>query len=422
MDAAQTSATVPDGGRGWVIVGAVALINMTNQYIHSVFGLLFGAKLKSMQEQTFTAALILNLSSLTLNFSGLFIGPAIKTFKQRNVAAAGILFVSLGLLLCAFATESWHFIIGYSLFVGLGLGLITPSTFMAINSYFSTKRGRAVGLSLAGSGVGQVTVPHVVRLLLDNYGFRATVFAMSLFSLIGLIGAALLKPLAPPMRHNNRQHVRLLLSTDDEKNKTAPPQLKVNEVENNKLMNKEQANANYSVGLSSFNTATCMSTVAGADIICRLLLPCITDKLKIPYRLVFLMGTVGLLISRAALAESMDMTTIIVMSIFTGMTKSATVLNNNLTISSHCRPEKLPGGLGLNMIAKGVLVITVGQLLGWIRDYTHSYILCLHAQNILLLMVVLVWAPELLCQYRKSQRARKAAAAEREEYNKMSAC
>uniref|UniRef100_A0A0A1XFZ5 Monocarboxylate transporter 9 n=1 Tax=Zeugodacus cucurbitae TaxID=28588 RepID=A0A0A1XFZ5_ZEUCU len=186
MEAAQMSTTVPDGGRGWVIVAAVALINMTNQYIHSVFGLLFAAKLKSMQEHTFTAALILNLSSLTLNFSGLFIGPAIKSFKQRNVAAAGIFFVSFGLFLCAFATESWHFIVGYSVFVGLGLGLITPSTFMSINSYFSTKRGRAVGLALAGSGVGQVTVPHVVRLLLEYYGFQVTVLAMSLFSLIGV--------------------------------------------------------------------------------------------------------------------------------------------------------------------------------------------------------------------------------------------
>lgn len=92
---------------------------MTNQYIHSVFGLLFGAKLHSMQEQehTFTAALILNLSSLTLNFSGLFIGPAIKAFKPRNVAFTGILLVSFGLFLCAFAVESWHLIVGYSLFV-----------------------------------------------------------------------------------------------------------------------------------------------------------------------------------------------------------------------------------------------------------------------------------------------------------------
>ncbi|XP_004526474.1 monocarboxylate transporter 13 [Ceratitis capitata] len=473
MEAVQPSVSVPDGGWGWVIVAAVALINMTNQYTHSVYGLLFGAKLKSMQEHTFTAALILNLSSLTLNFSGLFIGPAIKTFKQRNVAAAGILLVSFGLFLCAFATASWHFIVSYSLFVGLGLGLITPSTFIAINSYFTTKRGRAVGLALAGSGLGQVIVPHLVRLILDYYGFRTTVLAMSLLSLFGLFGAALLQPFSPPVIHNNRQHLRLLLSTDDEKNKTVPPQTQVRVVEAG-----EEARAQirktedgccrnvsqrlvqamdlellqdvtflsiivgmalvytstiqftmlfphflmYSVGLSTFNTAMCMSTVAGADIICRLLLPCITDKLKIPYRLVFLLGTLGLFISRAALAESMDFTTIIVMSIFTGMTKSATVLNNNLTISSHCRPEKLPGGLGLNMIAKGVLVITVGQLLGWIRDYTHSYTLSMHAQNILLLLVVLVWSPELFCRYRKKRALKRAAAAEREEYNKMSTC
>lgn len=190
-----------------------------------------------------------------------------------------------------------------------------------------------------------------------------------------------------------------------------------------------------------------MSAVAGADITCRLLLPCITDKLKIPYRVVFLLGTMGLLIARAgkiffqsvpkclcivlqylcfflclALAESMDMTTIIVMSIFCGMTKSATVLNNNLTISSHCRPEKLAGGLGLNMIAKGVLVITVGQLLGWIRDYTHSYILSMHAQNILLLLVVLVWTPELFCQYKKHRAAKREEAAESDEYKKISSC
>lgn len=90
---------------------------MTNQSILSVFGLLFGSQLQEMQQETFTAALITNLNSLALNFSGLFIGPAIKSFKPRNVASTGCLMVSSGLMMCAFATQGWHFIIGYSLFV-----------------------------------------------------------------------------------------------------------------------------------------------------------------------------------------------------------------------------------------------------------------------------------------------------------------
>ncbi|XP_075165912.1 uncharacterized protein LOC142238215 [Haematobia irritans] len=475
----------PDGGWGWVIVGAVALINMTNQSILSVFGLLFGSQLKVMQQETFTAALITNLNSLALNFSGLFIGPAIKSFKPRNVAICGCLMVSFGLTLCSFATEGWHFIVGYSLFVGLGLGLIAPSTFVAINSYFTTKRGRAVGVSLAGAGLGQVFIPHVVRFFLDHYGFRVAILVMSLLSLVGLIGALLLKPLTPTSvaKHNNRKHFTIIPSVTTNKNKmnsndsvmeikivnnaneTAMDKQKSQEVsllscENNEdniykqtTMPIEKINRNDSavcskvcqrlveamdlellkdpvfwsiiigmalvytstinftmifpsflqdsVGYSTKTTATCMSIMAGADIICRLLLPCITDKLKIPYRVIFLLGTVGLLISRAALAESMDLVSIIVMSIFTGMTKSATVLNNNLTISGHCRPEKLPGGLGLNMIAKGILVITVGQVLGWIRDFTNSYVLCLHAQNALLLFVICVWTPEMCYKYYK---------------------
>ncbi|XP_037952642.1 monocarboxylate transporter 13-like [Teleopsis dalmanni] len=450
---------VPDGGWGWVVVAAVALINMTNQSILSVFGFLFGGQLKSMNQETFTAALITNLNSFALNFSGLFIGPAIKSFKPRNVAAIGCVMVSFGMFICSFATEAWHFIIGYSFFVGMGLGLISPSTFMAINSYFSSKRGRAVGLSLAGAGLGQVFIPHVVRFFLDNYGFRIAVLAMSLLSLTGIFGALLLKPLKTV--HNNRQHMQHLLNTDVEKNKAQIP-LKIEIIKATtqiepKEVNKEKTTGQklcskichrlvqamdlellcdpvfwsiimgmalvytstinftmlfpnflqYSVGFSSSRTTTCMSAIAGADIVCRLLLPCITDKLKISYRVIFLLGTVGLLVSRAALAESTDMTTIIMMSIFTGMTKSATVLNNNLTISSYCSSDKLAGGLGLNMISKGIIVITIGQLLGWIRDYTDSYILCLHAQNVLLLIVVLLWTPEIFYRWRKQRKADK---------------
>ncbi|XP_017049777.1 monocarboxylate transporter 13 isoform X2 [Drosophila ficusphila] len=450
----QTSRVVPDGGYGWIVVAAVALINMTNQSILSVFGQLFVNELNEMKEDTFTAALITNLNSLALNFSGLFIGPAIKSFKPRNVAATGCVLVSFGLALCAFGTQSWHFIVGYSFFVGFGLGLISPSTFMAINSYFTTKRGRAVGVSLAGAGLGQVLIPHLVRYLLENHGFRYAVLSMSTLSLTGLFGAAFLKPLNPPTKHNNRKHIRLLAEAEGEKTQSSPLQVVIVSSNQSKseaippitdtlcarmgqrlveAMDLEllkdlvfwsiivgmalvyTATINFTMifpgflgqtaGLNSQMVAFCMSVVAGADIVCRLLLPIITDHLRIPYRVVFLIGIAGLFVARCVLAENQALPVIIAVSAITGMMKSATVINNNLTISAHCRSEKLAGGLGLSMMSKGVIVITVGQLLGWVRDYANSYVICLYVQGIILLLVVLVWTPEIYYRHRRQRRA-----------------
>lgn len=69
---------------------------------------------------------------------------------------------------------------------GLGLGLINPSSFIAVNSYFSSKRGRAVGLALAGTGLGQMIMPHVVRILLEEYGFKGTTFVLGGLALNGV--------------------------------------------------------------------------------------------------------------------------------------------------------------------------------------------------------------------------------------------
>lgn len=70
--------------------------------------------------------------------------------------------------------------------LGVGLGLISPSTFIAVNSYFTKRRGQAIGLAMAGTGVGQMIMPHVVRLLLDSYGFKGTILIMGGLALNGV--------------------------------------------------------------------------------------------------------------------------------------------------------------------------------------------------------------------------------------------
>lgn len=72
------------------------------------------------------------------------------------------------------------------MYLGVGLGLISPSTFIAVNSYFTTRRGQAIGLAMAGTGLGQMIMPHVVRMLLDSYGFKGTILIMGGLALNGV--------------------------------------------------------------------------------------------------------------------------------------------------------------------------------------------------------------------------------------------
>lgn len=55
---------------------------------------------------------------------------------------------------------------------------------------------------------------------------------------------------------------------------------------------------------------------------------------------------------------------VVAASIFCGYARAATVLNQNLTIAEYCDEAKLPAALGLYMVTKGIIVLSVGQFFG----------------------------------------------------------
>lgn len=114
---------------------------MFNQSLVSLFGLLFGEHLSSLGQGTFGAALVMNLNSVALNFSGknksiqyflfkfdkyilkclrigLITGPALKAYSPRTVATLGSILTGSGLILSSFSTNLWQITVSYGLFVG----------------------------------------------------------------------------------------------------------------------------------------------------------------------------------------------------------------------------------------------------------------------------------------------------------------
>ncbi|XP_065159545.1 uncharacterized protein [Atheta coriaria] len=146
-----------------------------------------------------------------------------------------------------------------------------------------------------------------------------------------------------------------------------------------------------------------LSVQAFTDIIARLVLPPICDRVNITKRTLFMTGIFILSICRSILAEQVEFKWIMVWMVICGFFRGAALINFTITISEYSTLEKLPAAFGLHMVGKGLFVVTFGPILGIIRDSTDSYPICLHSQTFLIMMCVLAWSIEYIYWYWKSR-------------------
>jgi MFS family permease len=93
------------------------------------------------------------------------------------------------------------------------MGLVAPSSYLAINSYFVSRRGLAMGLCQAGIGLGFIAVPYLVEAMLRNYGFRGTMLLLGAISLNSIVGALLYQPVE---WHSFRLRIHKAINKEDE--------------------------------------------------------------------------------------------------------------------------------------------------------------------------------------------------------------
>jgi sugar phosphate permease len=211
MGAADKNSKVvaPDGGWGWVVVIGVMVVNFATRSIEPSFGLLFGDKLRGLGVATTGASAIMSTLDATINFSGLFVGPLIREYSYRKVALVGSALSAIGLIATFPAGSMAHIISTYSILGGLGVGFAWSSTFVALNHYFTKKRGQAVGLSMVGTGLGMLAMPQAVQLLLEAYSFSGAVLILGGAALHSIVGSMLLQPVKWHLKtekHLNIEH------------------------------------------------------------------------------------------------------------------------------------------------------------------------------------------------------------------------
>lgn len=159
------------------------------------------------------------------------------------------------------------------------------------------------------------------------------------------------------------------------------------------------------IGYDKSDVALFLSVQALTDILARLILPPICDRLTISKRTLFMTGIFVLGICRSVLAEQTEWSMIMVWLFICGFFRGAALINFTITISEYSSLEKLPAAFGLHMVGKGLFVVIFGPILGQIRDATKSYPICLHSQTFLIMLCCIAWIIEYLIKYFRTRSA-----------------
>ncbi|PIL34880.1 MFS general substrate transporter [Ganoderma sinense ZZ0214-1] len=183
----------PDGGtRAWLAVfGAFLALFCTFGQLNS-FGT-FQTWYHEHQLSALPASTIAWIGSLQLwvfFFCGGFVGRLFDAYGPRPIMVVGTLMLVLGTMMTSISSEYYQYILAQGILVGLGIGTVFYPSLAAISTHFDKYRSTALGIAIAGSGVGGVTWPIMYQALFTRLGFAWTVRITGFVTLV-LCGIAI---------------------------------------------------------------------------------------------------------------------------------------------------------------------------------------------------------------------------------------
>lgn len=129
------------------------------------------------------------LSYTVLMCSGLLTGPLIGYIAQRvglrAVGIVGLIGHSLAYVVLSLNTGSlmlWY--LSWALVAILGAGSLPIIWTGVLNNWFTKHRGKAIGITMAGTGLGAFLLPPIVEVLIANHGWRAAYRGIGLGALL----------------------------------------------------------------------------------------------------------------------------------------------------------------------------------------------------------------------------------------------
>lgn len=159
---------------GWKLVGALWLLYFLNMGFPLYGGTVINpVMLKEIPMERATFGLAYSLLNFFIGVPSFLIAAAIMKWGIRFTFGIGSALIVIGTLwMSFFATKPWHYLIGFGVIIGSGIGfgtVICLST--AVTRWFVRFRGRAMAIAMTASGfAGLVGAPLMNMIMTANNG------------------------------------------------------------------------------------------------------------------------------------------------------------------------------------------------------------------------------------------------------------
>ncbi len=178
---------------GWRQVGICFMLLAATGMIAGTYSIVAVPLAAEYQPSRTTLMLSMTVLSGTCALLSPLIGGLMDRFSLRAMMVLGGLLLAAGYLAISATTSFTQVLIIFGLLIAPANVLIGPvGITVLLSRWFVLRRGRAVGLAIAGISVGMVVFPFIVQGLLDAQPWRDALRALSLVLLVWTVPMALL--------------------------------------------------------------------------------------------------------------------------------------------------------------------------------------------------------------------------------------
>ena len=179
-----------DGGYGWVTVGAAFSTHVVTFGLVYSFTVFFPPILEEFGRGRGATAWVGSIAAAFMLGMGGVSGALTDRFGPRRVMTAGALLLGAGLIGSASASALWQVYLAFGVAVGVGGALSYIPAIGAVGQWFEQRRGLALGITVAGSGVGTLIMAPVAEALIDAYDWRVAVRWLGAGGLVLMLASA----------------------------------------------------------------------------------------------------------------------------------------------------------------------------------------------------------------------------------------